>query len=351
VLLKWLSVTIVKALLAGFTVLNVLFVVNRYLPTDQVTIDLEARGITQASYKNYDEIYLNEKNKLGLSDPPFYFSVHKNDKTFIPLPSLQWEGFNNQYHRFLKNLLKFDFGKSRNDGKSAMNKVFMAIKWTILYVVLSILFVVVLSRWTGRLLSRLEKKGRNTSIYNSFLILLYSVPEFWIATLMVIFLSNNRYGLHLFSIASYGKADTLLSMLDRIWPMVLTSVICNLAYFTLIYKSNVNDENQKPYFTGALAKGLSIRQVIKNHTAPNAFFIMIATLYNSLPAWFAGSVVLENIFNIPGIGRLLFNSFNSGDWNVVNSVIFTVAIITTLGFSTGDLIHSRYNPKENIQLN
>ena len=350
-IVKWIAATVFKALITGFAVLHILFIINRFLPTDQVTIDLETRGITPASYKNYDDIYLKEKDKLGLSDPPFYFSVYKNDNNFIPFPIVKWEGIKNQYHRFLGSLLKFDFGKSRTDGKPAMAKVFAALKWTVLYVVLSMLCIVILSRLTGRLLSRLEKKGRNTSVYNSLLILLYSVPEFWIATLMVIFLSNDRYGLHLFSIASYGQATHLLSMLDRIWPMVLASVVCNLAYFSLIFKSNINDENQKPYFTGARAKGLSINQVIKNHTAPNAFFVMIATLYNSLPAWFAGSVILENIFNIPGLGRLLFYSFTSGDWNVVNSIIFVVAILTTIGFATGDLIHSRYNPKENVLLN
>ena len=343
--------TIYKALLTGFAVLNVLFVLNRFLPADQATLNLEARGVTITSYPDYDEIYRKEKEKLGLNQPPFYFSVAKNESFFMPLPELTWEGTQNQYHHFLIRLIQFDFGKSRTDGKPAMTKVFSALEWTLLYVLLSLTCIVILSRYTGRILSRLEQKGRNTSVYNSVLILLYSIPEFWIATLMVLFLSNDSYGFHLFSIATYGSTIDLTSKLSRIWPMVIASVICNLAYFTLIYKSNINDENQKPYFTGARAKGLGIREVIKTHTGPNAFFIMTATLYNSLPAWFAGSVLLEYIFNVPGLGRLLLQSFTSGDWNVVNSIIFIVSVITSLGFSFGDFLHSRFNPKENILLN
>nr|HMP30393.1 hypothetical protein [Saprospiraceae bacterium] len=71
----------------------------------------------------------------------------------------------------------------------------------------------------------------------------------------------------------------------------------------------------------------------------------------TLPANHAGSVILENIFNIPGLGRLLFASFTSGDWQVLYSIIFVVAMITTLGYALGDLMHSKYNPKTQTLLN
>jgi peptide/nickel transport system permease protein len=350
-MIEWVGKTVLKMLLIGFATLHILYIINQFLPIDQATLSLESRGITKSSYKNYETLYEQEKVKLGQSGPLFYIAITKAEVSNIPYPKIKWLGLNNQYHHFLAKMLKFDFGVSRTDGKSAIGKVFNSLKWTALYVLLSLLSIVMLTRYMGRVLSKSGVQKQKTSIINFLLITFYSIPEFWIATLMVIFLSNKRYGLHLFSIASYGTQFNLADIFSRIWPMVLCSVIGSLAYFIFMYRNTILDENKQPYFMGAMAKGLSKSDVIKIHTAPNAFFIMIATIFNSLPSWLAGSVILENIFNIPGMGRLLFTSYISGDWQVLYSLIFLVSLFTTLGFALGDFMHSKFNPKAHHILN
>jgi peptide/nickel transport system permease protein len=350
-MLNWGIKVIIKVLLTGVGVLHILYIINQFLPIDQAMLSLETRGVTKSAYPNYDDLYQLEKVKLGLADPPFYVGIDIRKDTKVPIPTFKWIGLQNRYHHFLVNVLTFDFGVSRTDGKSAMGKVFKSLSWTSVYVLLSIFFILILTRYFGSVLTQISKNKGKTNTINTFLIIFYSIPEFWIATLMVLFFSSNRYGIHLFSIASYGVSSNLVDILSRVWPMVLCSVIGSLAYFIFMYIENIKEENQKPYFRGALAKGLSKNDVIKIHTSPNAFFVMAGSIINSIPGWLGGSIILENIFNVPGLGRLLFFSFNSGDWQVLFAIIFLVSVMTTLGLAIGDLIHARYNPKTNQLLN
>jgi len=85
--------------------------------------------------------------------------------------------------------------------------------------------------------------------------------------------------------------------------------------------------------------------VIDRHVFRNALIAFITVFVGATVAAFSGSLVIEVIFNIPGIGRLLFNSISSGDWNVIFCIVMVLALITTVVYLLGDILYAFFNPK------
>jgi len=104
-------------------------------------------------------------------------------------------------------------------------------------------------------------------------------------------------------------------------------------------------EISKKYYTTLLSRGLSKKNVILKHIFPNSMLPLTTMIIVSLPASFAGSVVMEVIFNIPGMGRLLYDSILGYDWNVVFAIVLLLGVFTYISYLIGDMVYSYLNPK------
>ncbi|NNK89270.1 MAG: ABC transporter permease subunit, partial [Saprospiraceae bacterium] len=81
------------------------------------------------------------------------------------------------------------------------------------------------------------------------------------------------------------------------------------------------------------------------HVLPNALVPIVTLLGSIIPGAFAGSLVLEVIFNIPGFGRLLYTSNSYADWNVSYCIIMIIAFVTVLSYLLSDILYAFFNPK------
>ena len=115
-------------------------------------------------------------------------------------------------------------------------------------------------------------------------------------------------------------------------------------------ESSLTEEVNKLYARTALSKGLSYKEMITKHGFKNALLPIITLLSSAIPGTIAGSVIIETIFNIPGLGRLIFESILVADWNVVFGVVFMVALITSISFLLSDLLYAKTNPKIRLDL-
>ena len=374
------------------------FTLSRFVPQDPVTILLDNRG-AQDTEESYSQLY----KELGLEKPNFYFSIlpshypdnintissaeiksqvktalksgyHFNDikkiieesdnnksnllqqidskslqKSSIISPKFVWHGADNQYHHWLSSFFN---GKSIVDGKNALSKVKNALLWTLSITLVDFILSIVLCILIGKYLIMYNQK-RRTRWISQILYAIYSIPVFWMATMAVLYLTTDDYGsiTNIFSSVGmniYPGESTLYHIVYNTPKLILPILILtthSLAYTTRIMSRSIAEELQKPYISTAYSKGLSRKQVINLHAFKNALIPMITVFIAAFASAFAGSLLLEVIFNIPGIGRLLYSSIGQADWNVVFCIVIIIAFVTSIIYLLGDILYAIVQPK------
>ena len=280
-----------------------------------------------------------------------YNHVIQSKASFI-LPKMNWHGLNNQYHNWITSFFDGSFGFSIVDGKSALSKVKKALSWTLSITLLDFIISLPLGLLIGFLLAR-NPNGKKETLVTQILFLIYSIPLFWLATMLVVFLTTDDYGswTNIFPSVGIdifpgkGTGYHIINNLPKLFLPVFCLVIHSLAYSSRFVRRSMLNEMNKEYIVSAYSKGLNKNQVLKNHVLPNALIPVITILVAMIPAAFASSLVLEVIFNIPGIGRLLYNSIFSADWNVSFCILMIIAIVTTISYLIGDILYAMVNPK------
>ena len=182
---------------------------------------------------------------------------------------------------------------------------------------------------------------------------MYVMPLFWIGTVAMAFLTTDDYGswTNWFSSGNVyiDNSKSFFENLFQHFEMILlpTIVLCigSLIYIARQMENALEQERHKVYADVAMVKGLTFKDVLMKHQFKNALLPIITLFTSALPASIAGSLIVETIFNIPGMGRLLYNSINLADWNVAYGIILLTALITALSYILADLLYYRVNPK------
>jgi peptide/nickel transport system permease protein len=284
-------------------------------------------------------------------DQRFQNWAHHPKKQLLYLPALYWHGTNNQYHHWLINFVTGDLGKSCKDGRPIFGKIMDHLRWTLLINGLAILIAYVLSVPIG-VYAAFHKGGRLDRFSTFTLFLLYSLPNFWVATLLVIFFTNPTYGMDWFPATGLGNLSPSVPFWKQFWDVALHLVlpVFSLAYGTMAFisrqmRASVLEVINTDYIRTARAKGVPEKDVIWKHSFRNALFPLITLFANVFPALLAGSIVIERVFNIPGMGLLLIDSINSKDWQVVYAILMMAAVVTILGILLADLLYAWNDPR------
>jgi peptide/nickel transport system permease protein len=183
----------------------------------------------------------------------------------------------------------------------------------------------------------------------------YAVPNFWLATMAV---------LHLGSVFPvHGLIEPELEMRVRAgelaWhaPEVLASLaghavlpVVILAYGGLVVlaryaRSGMLEVMRAEYIRTARAQGLSEWRILTRHAMRNGLLPLVTLFGGLLPAMVGGSIIVESIFNIPGMGLLTWEAAVGGDVPVAMGVITVVAVLTMFGYLLADLLHGWLDPR------
>ncbi len=270
----------------------------------------------------------------------------------ISWPVIRWHGAQNQFHRWIVHLT----GKSNTslvDGVPAFTKIFRALKWTLIMSLTTLILIIVISLTLGMAMVYFKDRlfDRITAY---FLFLLFAIPTFWLATMMVIFFTTPEYGTwtDIFpslgirpSFTSRSFLDELMLNLEQLILPVICMTIVSISYLTIQLRSDLIETLSRPYILTARAKGLNYWQILKSHALPNALLPFTTIITGAIPNIFAGSVVIEVIFNIPGIGRLMLHSMTQNDWPVVFTIIIVISLATMISYLLGDVILMKLFPK------
>jgi peptide/nickel transport system permease protein len=267
------------------------------------------------------------------------------------LPAFHWHGLHNQYHHWLSNVLRGDWGRSYRDERPVFDKIAEALRWTVLINLLSVLLAYLLAVPIG-VYSAVYQGSVFDRWTNNALLLLYSVPGFWLAVLLSVFFTNPQYGMDWFPAMGMGEPlpgdgwwEKLQLRASHLVLPVTALTYGSLAFIARQLRSSMLEALASDYVRTARAKGLPERVVIWRHAFRNALFPLITLLAGVLPAAMAGSLVIETIFNIPGMGLLTIESIQNKDWPVVYALLFMTALLTIAGILLADMLYAWADPR------
>jgi peptide/nickel transport system permease protein len=184
------------------------------------------------------------------------------------------------------------------------------------------------------------------------LFLLYSVPPFVAGMLFLLYLSYGEY-LKIFPMERlHGDRADQLAWLPWLWdylwhatlPIICLSLF-SLAPLAMYSRTSLLEVLGQDYIRTARAKGLSERRVILVHALRNSLIPLITLFASFLPAMLGGSVIIEYLFNIPGMGRLSWEAILLKDFPVVMALIYIDAIVVMISILMTDLLYVFVDPR------
>ncbi|MEP7146092.1 MAG: ABC transporter permease [bacterium] len=307
------------------------FLVCRLAPGDPTEMKIGNTGEAQKT---------DSKNMMTEQAKEFYKKKFGLDKP-LPVQYLLWMG----------NMLQGDFGNSFKDNRPVLDKIFERLPVTVTISLLSFLLIYTIAIPIG-----IYSAARQYSFWDRtttvFLFVLYSLPNFWVATLAIVFLCNIEF-IKIFPTAGIKSEDfyTLSffgQIQDRFMHLFLPVVITSLASFAFLsrqMRSSMLEVIRQDYIRTARAKGLSEKKVIMKHALRNSLIPIITIIGGLLPAMVGGSIIVETIFSIPGIGQLAFQAILDRDYPLIMAELVIASTLTVFGILLVDILYSFVDPR------
>jgi peptide/nickel transport system permease protein len=184
--------------------------------------------------------------------------------------------------------------------------------------------------------------------------ILYSLPVFWVATMAIIFLTNKTYApfLDLFPDHGVGKTGSDFGFFERVLDRahhfalpIFCSLLGSFAYLSRQMRGGMLNVLRQDYIRTAFAKGLSNREVYWKHAFRNSLIPIITMFASFLPAMIGGSLIIEFIFTIPGMGQVSYMSIVSRDYPLLFTILMVSAILTMVGNLLADMLYGVIDPR------
>jgi microcin C transport system permease protein len=310
-----------------FVMTGVYFAFQNYLPGGPVQEVLQrlkgadmGGGTATLSAENLDQVRRDLERQYGL-DKPVY----------------------ERYVIWVGRLVRLDFGDSTTTRRPAFDTIVERIPISLGFGIPGFLLTYLVCILLG-LAKGLKDGSRFDTLTSLMLFVAYSIPPLVISVLLLLFLCTDRFlpGGAIFPLGgayseNFSDLSTWGKFKDFAWHMFLpvcASLVGAFTVLTSLMKNSLLDVLHSDFIRTARAKGLSEGKVIFKHALRNAVLPLMVGIGSMLGIFVAGSIVIEQVFGLPGMGRLLLESLNSRDYNV----LMGVAVIQTLAIMLGQLM-------------
>ena len=348
-----------RLLLIPFTLLGILtinFVIVQTAPGGPVEyilakyrgMNTEATGtLTSSAQMNSSQAAGKDQGAQGVPED----MIKELEKQF---------GFDQPVHKrfwkMIKDYALFDFGKSYYKDKSVGELIVERMPVSISLGLWSTLIIYLVAIPLG--IKKAVKDGSKFDIWTSFAVIFGSaVPVFLFAVFLIVFFAGGTYWqwfpLRGLTSSNWEELSLWGKIGDYFWHIslpVLTMVIGGFASLTMLTKNSFLDEINKPYVLTAKAKGLTENQVLYGHVFRNAMLIIIAGFPNMLiKMLFTGSLLVEVIFSLNGLGLLGYEAIMTRDYPVIFGTLYIFALLGLVLKLISDITYSLVDPRINFE--
>ena len=254
-----------------------------------------------------------------------------------------------QYLYWLRGAITFDFGSSVIDRRPVATIIFEKLPNTFLLNTIAFLLAAVagvpIGLWSAARSGRLAERASAVGFF-----LLYSLPSFWVALILIQLFSVRLNVLPLMGMISddyldMGAAEQLLDRVKHLVLPVLTLTYAQLAIFARFSKSALTEVIRQDFITAARAKGAGTTAILWHHAFRNALIPLITLLGLMIPYLLSGSVIVEQIFQWDGIGLLYYNSILARDYPTVMALTVVTAMVTLFASLLADILYAFADPR------
>lgn len=267
-------------------------------------------------------------------------------RTFYGLDKPLYE----QYFNWLGRLATLDFGNSfSSDSRPVLDKISERIPVTLWINILAMVLIIIVAIPIG-IVSAVNKDSWVDRSLTVFVFLAFAMPSFWLGLLLMMSLGVNMQILPISGIHDYGYQqmswlDQQLDLLKHLILPVFVSAIGGLAGMSRFMRTGMLDVIRSEYITTARAMGVSETAIHYRLALKNALLPMITLLGLSIPGLIGGSVIVEQLFSIPGMGLLFFEAVLSRDYPLVMGITVIGAVLTLIGNLVADLAYAWADPR------
>ncbi len=326
--------------------------------SDQELVDLKLNTIGN-SLENYTFLSpLNDSyqkiKKLNLD----ILNSSMKWKTYIP--SINWYGANNQYHLWLfgngkdrQGLVRGDFGISYIDSQPISTKIWQKIGISFSLSLISIFLAYLISIPIG-IYSAYKKDSATDKGLSLILFILYSMPSFFVGTLLLLQFANPD-NLSWFPVSGiqdptlfdpeWGFWTKIKHRMPYLILPIITYTYGSFAFLSRIMRVGMIDIVSQDYIRTARAKGLGEGKVILKHALRNSLLPVITVFAAIFPMAIGGSIIIEVIFSIPGMGVEIYNSILNYDYPMIITVFTLSGFLTMIGYLVADLLYAVVDPR------
>lgn len=251
-----------------------------------------------------------------------------------------------QFFSWITAIIQLDFGISFASGEMVKNEILDRIPITLTINIISMFLIFVISLYLG-IKSALNKNSFFDRFTGQLSILSFSMPSFYLALLCVLIFAIYFNVLPIAGLHSVPNDGSLSYYLDFAWHLILPIAIITfggIGSLTLYIRSLTIEILKSDYIFFAHSRGLDNKKILRYYILPNLYPPVITLLGLSLPGIIGGSVILESIFSIDGMGLLFYQSALSHDYPVIMGILIIGAFLTLIGNMIADLILLKLNP-------
>ncbi len=244
-----------------------------------------------------------------------------------------------QYLRYVRGVVTLDLGESLKFKTSVASLLQKRMEVSLFLIALATILTVLLSVPLG-ILAALKKDSLFDQIVRAFLMVTMVMPGFWVGILLLILLSIK---IGAFPVSGYGDDPA-----DHLYHLFLPALTIALSIVPILVRSlrgAILEAMASDYVKTARAKGLRERAVVMAHVLRNALIPAVTLLGLSVGYLLGGTVIVENVFSLPGAGRLLVESIAARDYPVVQSTTLVFAVLVILVNLATDLVYSFLDPR------
>ena len=255
-----------------------------------------------------------------------------------------------QYWQWLKRVARLDFGRTfLPDGKPVLTKIGERLPVTLLLNITEMTIILGLAVPIG-VLSATRQYSLYDKVTTVFVFVGFATPDFWLALLLMFLFGVQLGWLPISGLRSFSSEYLPFwrqqwDFLSHLILPIAVATFGGLAGFSRYMRQSMLEVVRQDYVQTARAKGLSEQAVIGKHALRNALLPVVTILGLSLPGLIGGSVIIESIFAIPGMGQLMVQSVFSRDYPVVMGNLVIVSALTLFANLAADIAYGLVDPR------